>query len=59
MGAMAFGTATASLVSQSLGQKEPKRAERYAFESAKIAIILFGILGVVAFTIPETLAGTV
>ncbi len=57
MGAMAFGTATASLVSQSLGQKEPKRAERYAFESAKIAIILFGILGVVAFTIPETLAG--
>lgn len=57
MSAMAFGTATASLVSQSLGQKNPKLAETYAFESAKIAFILFSILGIVTFCIPETIAG--
>ena len=57
MGAMAFGTATASLVSQSLGQKDAKLAETYAYESAKIAFIIFGILGVATFCIPETIAG--
>lgn len=57
MGAMAFGTATASLVSQSLGQKNPTLAETYAYESAKIAVILFGILGIVTFCIPESMAG--
>ena len=57
MGAMAFGTATASLVSQALGQKNPKLAETYAYESAKIAIILFGILAVVTFCCPERIAG--
>lgn len=57
MSAMAFGTATASLVSQSLGQKKPQLAETYAFESAKIAIIMFSILAIVTFCIPETLAG--
>lgn len=58
MGAMAFGTATASLVSQSLGEKKPELAQTYAFESAKIAFILFSILAIVTFCIPETLAGT-
>lgn len=57
MGAMAFGTATASLVSQSLGKKDPSLAETYAYESAKIAIILFGILGVIVFTMPHAIAG--
>ena len=57
MSAMAFGTATASLVSQSLGQKKPELAETYAFESAKIAVILFSILAVITYLIPETLAG--
>lgn len=57
MGAMAFGTATASLVSQSLGQKDPKLAQTYAFESAKVASIIFGILGIVMFCMPETIAG--
>ena len=57
MSAMAFGTATASLVSQSLGKKDAKLAETYAYESAKIAIILFATLGVITFLIPETIAG--
>ncbi len=53
MGAMAFGTATASLVSQSLGEKKPDVAQNYAFESAKVAGILFACLGVLLLTIPE------
>ena len=57
MGAMAFGTATASLVSQSLGEKKPEIAQRYAFESAKVASILFAALGVVVFCMPETIVG--
>ena len=57
MSAMAFGTATASLVSQSLGKKDAKLAETYAYESAKIAIIFFSLLGAVTFMIPETIAG--
>ena len=57
MSAMAFGTATASLVSQSLGEKKPDLAQTYAYESAKIAIILFSILAVVTFLFPEAMAG--
>lgn len=57
MGAMAFGTATASLVSQSLGKKDPDAAQHYAYESAKIAVILFGILAIVVFLIPDSIAG--
>lgn len=53
MGAMAFGTATASLVSQSLGEKKPDVAQRYAYESAKAAGIFFALLGIVLFLFPE------
>ena len=57
MGAMAFGTATASLVSQSLGEKRPEVAQDYAFESAKVASIIFIALGAFLFTCPEMIAG--
>lgn len=57
MSAMAFGTATASLVSQSLGKRNPQLAEIYAFESAKIAGIIFFALGLVVYIMPETIAG--
>ena len=57
MGAMAFGTATASLVSQSLGEKKPEVAQDYAFESAKVASILFIGLGAFLFAFPEMVAG--
>lgn len=56
MSGLAFGTATASLVSQSLGEKNPVLAEKYAFESAKIAVALYGILAVITFLFPETIA---
>ncbi len=57
MGAMAFGTATASLVSQSLGEKKPDLAQTYAFESVKVAGILFAALGIFLFMCPEMISG--
>ncbi len=57
MSAMAFGTATASLVSQSLGKKDPTLAENYIWESAKIVALFFIALGAVMFVIPEKIAG--
>lgn len=57
MGAMAFGTATASLVSQSLGQKDPKLAERYIYESLKIAFLFFGAIALFIALNPHMVAG--
>lgn len=50
---MAFGVATATLVSQSLGAKDPESAERYAWASVKIAVMAFGVLGFLEGLFPE------
>lgn len=50
---MAFGVATATLVSQSLGAQDPASAERYAWSSVKIAAIAFGVLGALEGVFPE------
>jgi len=42
---IAFGTATATLVSQSLGAKRPADAERYAWSSVRLGLALFGVVG--------------
>jgi MATE family multidrug resistance protein len=42
---MAFGVSTATLVSQSLGARDPDSAERYAWSSVKLAVMAFGVLG--------------
>lgn len=42
---LAFGTSTATLVSQSLGEKEPQKAERFGWVSVKLGIAIFGIVG--------------
>jgi putative MATE family efflux protein len=49
---LAFGTATATLVSQSLGEKEPSKAERFGWASVKLGLVIFGVVGVaeVAFS---------
>jgi Na+-driven multidrug efflux pump len=44
-GCLAFGTATATLVSQSLGEKEPDKAARFGWTSVKLGLIIFGIVG--------------
>jgi MATE family multidrug resistance protein len=51
--AIAFGTATATLVSQSLGEGKPDMAERYGWESARLFAILMGALGALVAIFPE------
>ena len=42
---IAFGTSTATLVSQSLGRKEPDEAARYGWASVRLGLIVFGAVG--------------
>ncbi|WP_156865142.1 MATE family efflux transporter [Pajaroellobacter abortibovis] len=43
---IAFGTATATLVSQSLGAKRPDEAKHYGWASVRLGLLLFGFIGV-------------
>jgi MATE family multidrug resistance protein len=49
---MAFGVSTATLVSQSLGARDPDSAERYAWTSVKLAVFAFGLLGLTEIMYP-------
>jgi putative MATE family efflux protein len=49
---MAFGVATATLVSQSLGAKKPDDAARYAWSSVKLGAMMFGIVGALQMAFP-------
>lgn len=52
---LAFGTATATLVSQSLGENKPERAEHFGWVSVRLGLIIFGVVGLlegVLFTRP-------
>jgi putative MATE family efflux protein len=42
---MAFGTATATLIGQSLGRKEPEEAQRWGWASVRLGVIIFGVVG--------------
>lgn len=42
---LAFGTATATLVSQSLGERDPEKAARFGWASVKLGLIVFGVVG--------------
>jgi MATE family multidrug resistance protein len=42
---LAFGTSTATLVSQSLGEGDPAKAERFGWVSVRLGLIIFGIVG--------------
>ncbi|KAB2877944.1 MATE family efflux transporter [bacterium] len=48
-----FGVAAATLIGQSLGAKDPQRAERAGYEAAKLGMIFMGTLGIVFFVAPE------
>jgi MATE family multidrug resistance protein len=50
---LAFGTATATLVSQSLGEKDPEKAERFGWASVKLALLIFGVIGLVQTVFAE------
>jgi Na+-driven multidrug efflux pump len=42
---LAFGTSTATLVSQSLGEGRPDMASRFGWVSVRLGIIIFGVVG--------------
>ena len=42
---LAFGTSTATLVSQSLGTGDPEKAERFGWVSVRLGLIIFGCVG--------------
>jgi Na+-driven multidrug efflux pump len=54
---MGLGTASATLVSKSLGEKDPALAERYGWQSIKLGAYLFGALGVLEAIFPEFTLG--
>ncbi len=43
---LAFGTSTATLVSQSLGAGRPDLATRFGWVSVRLGLIVFGVVGV-------------
>jgi multidrug resistance protein, MATE family len=52
---IAFGTTTATLVSQSLGRKRPEDAARFGWASVRLGLVIFGVIGLsegVLFTEP-------
>jgi multidrug resistance protein, MATE family len=44
---LAFGTATATLVAQSLGEKDGAKAERFGWASVKLGLVIFGVVGLI------------
>lgn len=51
--AFALGTATATLVSQSLGADNPTKAERYGWEAVRMSVYLFGAIGLLEVFFPR------
>jgi len=52
---IAFGTSTATLVSQSLGRKRPEDAVAFGWASVRLGLVIFGVIGLaegVLFTEP-------
>jgi multidrug resistance protein, MATE family len=54
---IAFGQATATLVSQSMGEKNYAQAEAYGWDSVKLAMYFFGSLGILGVIFPEFFLG--
>lgn len=52
MTCLAFGTSTATLVSQSIGAKNVKLAERYVWQCVLLAVYVMTIFGVLTFFFP-------
>jgi MATE family multidrug resistance protein len=42
---LAFGTSTATLVSQSLGAGQPEKASQFGWVSVRLGLIIFGVVG--------------
>ena len=54
---LAFGTSTATLVAQSIGEKDPDKAERFGWVSVRLGVLGFGTVGLLeAIFAPQLLA---
>lgn len=53
MSCIAFGTSTATLVSQSLGAKKPELAGRYGWQSVLICTAFMAVIGALVSAFPE------
>jgi putative MATE family efflux protein len=53
-GSMAYGSATATLVGQSMGAKDYSMAERYAWEAVKLGVYVSLVLGSLILIFPDT-----
>jgi Na+-driven multidrug efflux pump len=42
---MAFGTATATLIGQSLGRHKPDEAQKWGWASVRLGLVIFGVVG--------------
>jgi multidrug resistance protein, MATE family len=42
---IAFGTATATLIGQSLGRRQPEEAQKWGWASVRLGVLLFGMVG--------------
>jgi multidrug resistance protein, MATE family len=51
---MAYGTATATLVGQSMGAKQTELAERYGWEAVKLGVYFTTVIGLMVAVFPET-----
>jgi Na+-driven multidrug efflux pump len=51
---MAYGTATATLIGQSMGSKQTELAERYGWESVKLGVYFTAVIGLLVFLYPES-----
>ncbi|MCK4432414.1 MAG: MATE family efflux transporter [Methanomicrobia archaeon] len=48
-----FAIAATTLVGQNLGAVKPQRAEKSAYESLRLALIVMGVMGILFFIFPE------
>lgn len=55
MTSLAFGTSTATLVSQSIGANKPDLAERYVWQCVTLAVYIMGLFGLLTFLFPKPL----
>jgi Na+-driven multidrug efflux pump len=50
-----FGVAASALISQNLGAGDTVKAERAGYESAKLGMMLMGLMGAVFIAVPEAI----
>ncbi len=56
---LAFGTSTATLVAQSLGENDGNKAERFGWTSVRLGLLIFGVVGLLEAAFAPQILGFV